>query len=176
MTTPPRTGGRPPLPRRDRERHPGSEVRRGPEPSPLGTLCRQRSLAGGAGDGPQPGPLDRTHRSGRAGDNHQDHPAALPLPGRTAHTQGPPPHPASATALALGNPVQCRPSPVVRPATPLLTTLWVSDPSSRLPNRLADARRVGFLCLPLLFALISSPFDATSARQHTHHITAGPRN
>ena len=133
-------------------------------------------LAGGAGHGPQPGPLDRTHRSGRAGDNHQDHPAALPLPGRKDHTQGLPPHPASATTLALGKSVRSCPGPFANPATPVLTTLWVSDPSSRLPNRRADGRRVGFLCLPLLFALISSPFDATSARQHTHHITVGPRN
>ena len=35
----------------------------GPQPSPLGALPCQRSLAGGTGHGPQPGPLDRTHRS-----------------------------------------------------------------------------------------------------------------
>ena len=32
--------------------------------------------------------------------------ATVLLPGRTAHPLGTPPHPASATALALGNPVQ----------------------------------------------------------------------
>ena len=47
--------------------------------------------------------------SGRAGGDHQDPPAAVLLPGRTAHPLGPPPHPASATALAPGNPVQLRP-------------------------------------------------------------------
>ena len=47
-----RTGGRPSPPRRDRERHPRPQVRRGAEPSPLGPLRRQRRLAGGAGDGP----------------------------------------------------------------------------------------------------------------------------
>ena len=40
----------------------------------------------------------------------------------TAHPLGAPPHPASAPALALGNPVQSRPGPAARPATPSLTT------------------------------------------------------
>ena len=51
----PGTGGRPSAPRRDRERHPRPQVRRGVEPSPLGPLPRQRRLAGGAGYRPQPG-------------------------------------------------------------------------------------------------------------------------
>ena len=50
----PGTGGRPSAPRRDRERHPRPQVRRGAQPSPLRPLRRQRRLAGGAGDGPQP--------------------------------------------------------------------------------------------------------------------------
>ena len=58
----PGTGGRPPAPRRDRERHPGSQVRRGAQPSPIGPLRRQRRLAGRPGDRPQPGPLDDAHR------------------------------------------------------------------------------------------------------------------
>ena len=37
----PGTGGRPSAPRRDRERHPRPQVRRGVEPSPLGPLPRQ---------------------------------------------------------------------------------------------------------------------------------------
>ena len=118
----PGTGGRPPSPRRDRERHPGPEVRRRPQPSPLGPLRRQRRLAGRPGDGPQLGPLDGAHRSGRADGNHQDHPATLLLPGRTHHPQGPPPHPASAPRLALGKPVQQRPGPIACPATPFLTS------------------------------------------------------
>ena len=40
---------------------------------------------------------------GEGGGDHQDPPAALLLPGRTAHPLGPPPHFASATGLALGN-------------------------------------------------------------------------
>ena len=42
-------------------------------------------------------------------------------PGRTAHPLGTPPHPASATALALGNPVQSRLGPVASHSTPGLT-------------------------------------------------------
>ena len=44
----PGSGRRPPPPRRDRERDPGPEVRRRAQPSPLGTLRRQRRLANGA--------------------------------------------------------------------------------------------------------------------------------
>ena len=59
----PGPGGRPSAPRRDRECHPRPEVRRGAQSSPLGTLPRQRCLAGGAGDGPQLGAQDNAHRS-----------------------------------------------------------------------------------------------------------------
>ena len=82
------------------------DLKYGVESSPLGPLRRQRRLAGGAGDGPQPGSLDGAHRSGRAAGDHQDPPTTLLLPRRTAHLLGAPPHFASATALALGNPVQ----------------------------------------------------------------------
>ena len=58
------------------------------------------------------GPLDNSHRSGRAGADHQDPPTTLLLYRRTAHPPGAPPHPASATALALGNPTQSRPGPI----------------------------------------------------------------
>ena len=115
------TGSRPSPPRRDRERHPRPQVRRRTEPSPLGALRRQRSLAGGAGDGPQPGSLDGAHRSGRAGGDHQDPPTTVLLPRRTAHPLGAPPHFASATALALGKPVQSRPGTIARPAISNLT-------------------------------------------------------
>ena len=96
-------------PRRDRERHSRPQVRRRSEPHAVRPLRRQRRLAGGTGDGPQPGPLDGADRSGRADRDHQDPSATVLLPGRTAHPLGTPPHPASATALALGNPVQSRP-------------------------------------------------------------------
>ena len=47
----PGAGGRPPPPRRGRERHPGPEVRRRAEPHAVRPLRRQRRLAGGPGDG-----------------------------------------------------------------------------------------------------------------------------
>ena len=56
----------------------------------------------------------------------------------------------------------------------ILTTAWVADPSGTLPNRLADASRVGPLCLMLLFGLISTPFAPTPGRQHIRRITARP--
>ena len=78
----PGTGGRPPPPRRDRERHSRPQVRRRSEPHPVRPLRRQRRLAGGTGDGPQPGPLDGADRSGRADRDHQDPSATVLLPGR----------------------------------------------------------------------------------------------
>ena len=117
----PGTGGRPPPPRRDRERHSRPQVRRRSEPHAVRPLRRQRRLAGGTGDGPQPGPLDGADRSGRADRDHQDPSATVLLPGRTAHPLGTPPHPASATALALGNPVQSRPGTAASDSTPSLT-------------------------------------------------------
>ena len=102
----PGTGGRPSPPRRDRECHPRPQIRRGVESSPVGPLRRQRRLAGGAGDRPQPGSLDSAHRPGRATGDHQDPPAAVLLPRRTAHPFGAPPHFTSSPALALGKPVQ----------------------------------------------------------------------
>ena len=117
----PGTGGRPPPPRRDRERHSRPQVRRRSEPHAVRPLRRQRRLAGGTGDGPQPGPLDGADRSGRADRDHQDPSATVLLPGGTAHPLGTPPHPASATALALGNPVQSRPGTAASDSTPSLT-------------------------------------------------------
>ena len=86
----------------DRECHTRPQVRRRAEPSPLGPLRRQRRLAGRPDDGPQPGPLDGADRSGRADSHHQDPPAAVLLPGRTAHPLGTPVDPASSGSLALG--------------------------------------------------------------------------
>ena len=145
----PGTGGRPPPPRRDREHHPGPEVRRGAQSSPLGALPCQRSLAGGTGHGPQPGPLDRAHRSGRDGGDHQDPPAAPLFPGRTHHPQGPAPHTAPAQALALGNPVPLRPGAVAGHATPLLTPLAATNsPTNQIegPHQLAPTRSARVLC------------------------------
>ena len=89
--------------------------------SAFGTILRQRRLAGRAGDSPQPGPLDFPHRSGCAGDEHKDPQASPLLPGRTTHTLGPPPHPASPAALAMGGPLQPCSGETTRPASTFLT-------------------------------------------------------
>ena len=100
-------------------------------------------LAGCTSSGLQPGTLDHAHRSGRTGGNRQDPAPALLLPPLTPHPQGPPPHHAPPPGLALAKPVQLRPGPIARPAPPLLTPFTVSDPSTGLPNRLADLRQAG---------------------------------
>ena len=128
--------------------HPRPQARCGVEPSPLGPLRRQRRLAGGTGDGPQHRPLDSAHRSGRAGGDHQDPPAAVLLPGRTDHPLGAPPHTASATALALGSPVRSCPGPIARPATPCLTA---AAATGRHPaNRTSPRTRASPVCECLL--------------------------
>ena len=139
----PGSGGRPSPPRRDRERHPRPQVRRRTEPSPFGALRRQRSLAGGAGDGPQPGSLDGAPRSGRAAGDHQDPPTTLLLHSRTAHPLGAPPHFASSTALALGNPVQWRPGTTARHPTPSLTAPSSPDPLTGQPIVPANSHQLG---------------------------------
>ena len=70
-------------------------------------------------------------RSGRGGGDHQDPPAALLLPGRTAHPLGPPPHFASAglgKSSSLAPWLDCEPChclPLTRP--PVLRTGPVRD-------------------------------------------------
>ena len=127
----PGSGGRPSPPRRDRECHPRSQVRRWAQPSAFGPLFRQRRLAGHPSDGPQLGPLDHAHRTRRAGVDHQDPPTSLLLPGRTPHPQGPPPHPAPPPGLALAKPIQQRSGKIARLAAPFLTA---PTPSARPPN------------------------------------------
>ena len=122
-------------PRRGRERHPRPQVRRGAQPSPLGTLPRQCRLAGGAGHRSQPGPLDQSHRPGRAGGHHQDPPTTLLLHPRTPHPQGPPAHPASSPGLALAKPIQLRPGATARPAASFLTASPVWRPPNQPPGR-----------------------------------------
>ena len=125
----------------------------------LGTLPRQRRLAGRTGHGPQPGTLDNAHRSGRTGGNHQDPPTTLLLLGRTHHPQGTPPHPAPAPQLAVAKPVQLRPEATARPATPFLTA---PDPSARLSTGLAVPRQVG----PRASLAACCP---NNLAQHHHH-------
>ena len=103
------------------------------------------------------GPLDSAHRSGRAGGDHQDPPTTLLLYRRTAHPIGPPPHPASATALALGNPVQSRPRSIAIPSISCLTAPLVPTHPPRLPNRFEDSRQVGPRASLAVAALTISP-------------------
>ena len=65
---------------------------------------------------------------GRAGGDHQDPAAAVLLHCRTAHPLGASPHFASATALALGKPVQSRPGTAASDSIPSLTAPLVSTP------------------------------------------------
>ena len=121
----------------------------GAQSSPLGTLSRQRCLAGRTGDGPQPGTLDRTYRSRRGSGYHQDPSATLLLPGRTHHPQDAASHPAPPPGLALEKPVQLRPGAIARPATPFLTAY---DPSAALPNPpggFAPSRSLSVSCCKL---------------------------
>ena len=98
--------------------------------------------------GPQHRPLDSAHRSGRAGGDHQDPPAAVLLPGRTDHPLGAPLHTASATALALGSPVRSCPGPIARPPTPCLTA---AAATGRHPaNRTSPRTRASPVCECLL--------------------------
>ena len=141
-------------PRRDRERHPRPQVGRRAQPSPLGPLSRQRRLAG------------------RPPGNHQDPPATLLLPRRTAHPQGAPPHFASSPALALGKPVQSRPGTTASPATASLTAPSAPDPSP--PAWQIRARSVSQR-LPTRAALTISPNSAAAGRQHPLGAATAPR-
>ena len=95
------------------------------------------------------GPLDRAHRSGRATGNHQDPPAALLLPRRTHHPQGPLPLTLHFPKAGPGKPSSCRPWPGCepcrslpdggasnRPVIPFLRSL------KRLPSSRQMAQRV----------------------------------
>ena len=135
--------GRPSPPRRGRERDTRPQVRRRSQPHAVRPLRRQRRLAGGTGDGPQPGPLDGADRPGRADSDHQDPQTTGLRPGRTHHPLGTPPHPASAPALALGNPVQSRPGTAASHSTPSLTA---SLQLTQRPLKLASSRSARVPC------------------------------
>ena len=96
----------------------------------------------------QLGALDGAHRSGGATGNHQDSPAALLLPGRTAHPLGPVPHPGPTPGLALAEPVQQRSGPIARPAAPLLTTTTASDHPPHYPIAWPTRARLAPQCSP----------------------------
>ena len=117
-------------PRRDRKRHPRSQVRRGPQPPPIGAFPRQRRLAGRTKPAPyairghraQLGPLDRAHRAGRAAGHHQDPATTLLLPGRTHPLAKPAASPCISPRAGPGETNSTAPGPIARSATPFLTT------------------------------------------------------
>ena len=140
---------------------------------------------GHPGDGPQPGSLDGAHRSGRAGGNHQDPPAAVLLPRRTPHPLGAPPHFASAPALALGSRVQWRPGTIARPAISCLTAarlpLTRHPANCTSPPTRANPVREGH-SLPTAYRIMSAIATAgrhqrvwvpTSRRPHPHLLESG---
>ena len=88
-------------------------------------------------------PSGRAHRPGRADGGHQDPPAPLLLPRRTAHPFGTPPHPASPPTPALGNPVQSRPGPAASHSVPGLTTPSTTEPPAGQPKVPAESRQPG---------------------------------
>ena len=125
-------------------------------PSPLGPLPRQRRLAGRPSARPQPGSLDSAHRSGRAAGDHQDPQTTLLLYRRTDYPLGAPPHFASSTALALGNPVQSRPRSIASHTTPSLTAPSSPDPLTGQPIVPANSRQVSPRGAPLACTLPNS--------------------
>ena len=136
---------------------------------PSGRFAANGALAGGAGDGPQPRPLDSEDRPGRADSDHQDSPTTILRFGGTAHPLGAPPHFASATALALGNPVQPPLGTAAHSASPSLTARPVSEPSNRIterPRQLAPARSVRVSCC------VPSPLSRPTQRPQT--VTRSP--
>ena len=118
------------------------------------------------------GPLDGAHRSGRATGNHQDPPATVLLYRRTAHPLSAPTHPAPATTLALGKPVQSRPGTVARAAAPFLTVAPVTGPpppqSSASHSKVSPTRaaRLGQRGLPAAFG---RSIRGSLSRQQAHY-------
>ena len=110
-------------------------------------------------------PCDGAARSGRAGGDHQDPPAALLLHCRTAHPVGAPPHFTSATTLALGSPIQSRPGTIAHPAIFLPDGgNQPADPPSGELNVPANSRQLGPRGALLAYRLSHS----------THHGHRGP--
>ena len=120
----------------------------GLNPSPLGPLRRQRRLAGGTGDGPQHRPLDSAHRSGRAGGDHQDPPAAVSSP----WPDGSPARRAASHCIChsagLGKPSSIVPWPDCAPSHSLPDGGGGNRPPSGQPNVPANSRQSG-LRVPL---------------------------
>ena len=97
------------------------------------------------------------------------------LPRRTAHPLGTPPHPASATALALGNPVQSRPGTAASDSTPNLTTRLqlTRHPANRTsPQTRASPVRERLLPCPLPAISLTTATVGRHRRPQKHLQTA----
>ena len=92
-------------------------------------------------------------------------PAAVLLPRRTNHPLGPPPHPASSPALALGNPIQSRPGPTASHSTPGLTAPSATELPTAQPKVLANSRHPSPRAFPAVYSL-SIPRIAVPADGH----------
>ena len=156
----PPSRGRPPPTRRDRERHPRPEIRRGAEPSAFRALRSQRRLDIRSGTGSQPRPLDHPHQTGRVGWDHQDPAQTVLLSGWPAHTLGTPSHHPPFPAMALGSAVQQRPETTALSAASTLKTSAVCPTAQRL----AQSHRVATL----------APAAATCAGNLVRHYYPGP--
>ena len=72
---------------------------------------------------------------------------------RTNHPLGPPPHPASSPALALGNPIQSRPGPTASHSTPGLTAPSATELPTAQPKVPANSRHPGPREFPPVYSL-----------------------
>ena len=157
---------RPIAPRRDRERHPRPEVRRGAQPSPLGdafpptlpgwpsrswpTIWPAGPPRIGLGDPAATTKTLRRRLFSLAGPHHSAKTRRL-----TLHLpQGRPWRNRFSSALAR----------IARPAAPFLTTTTASDPSAALPDCLVDLRQVGPRVSPAAICTLISPVASTAAR------------
>ena len=78
-------------------------------------------------------------------------------PRRTNHPLGPPPHPASSPALALGNPIQSRPGPTASHSTPDLTAPSATELPTAQPNVPANSRHPGPRAVPSVSSVLILP-------------------
>ena len=97
---------------------------------------------------------------GRTDRDHQDAPAAVLRPGRTAHPLRMPPHPASSQGLAMGGQCTSPPGTAARDSTPSLTTRLQL---TQRPRKLAPPQSASVSCCVLVPSI--SPC-ATSADGH----------
>ena len=106
---------------------------------------------------------------GRGVGNHQNPAATLLRPGRTAHPQGPPPHPAPSPGLALAKPIQLRPGEIGVPCHSLPDGVRPVRRTTQPPGGFAPGRSRSVSCCKLAAGLTRyqrrGPSEITFARQ-----------